>query len=135
MPKRGAPPGNHNALKHGFYSAHFKQAEGRILSRMSVADLTAEIEVMRIGTRRFLEAQAALPPGALDFEAQLSALRAITLGVESINRLVRATVFIAHSAAGESQRVVAEIEAGFEDFRKELDSGAEELFPIVPQKP
>ena len=39
----GAPLGNHNAYKHGFYSAAFKAAERRLLSQIPAADLTAEI--------------------------------------------------------------------------------------------
>ena len=32
--KRGAPRGNRNALKHGFYSAAFKEQERRLLARL-----------------------------------------------------------------------------------------------------
>ncbi len=89
--KRGAPLGNHNAYKHGFYSAAFKAAEQRLLVEIPPADLTAEIQVIRVNSLRFLQAiNAASQP--LDFATQLSALRAPNLSAHSITSLLRAQV-------------------------------------------
>ena len=89
--KRGAPAGNHNAYKHGFYSAGFKAAEMRLLAQVPAADLSAEIQLIRVTSLRFLQAiNAATQP--LDFATQLSALRALNLSAHSISSLLRAQV-------------------------------------------
>jgi hypothetical protein len=63
---------------------------------MPLSDLSGEIELIRIALKRSLHVQnESTEP--LDFEAQMSALRALTLGVESINSMIR-TQFILLSA-------------------------------------
>jgi hypothetical protein len=87
--RRGAQPGNHNAVKHGFYSAVFKENERRLLDQIPLSDLSAEIELIRVTNKRFMEALVA-SKGALDFETQLTALRAVNLSAHSIATLLRA---------------------------------------------
>jgi len=97
--RRGAPVGNVNAYKHGFYSAHFKQHEQQILDERSSQDLVDEIGLVRIATSRFLGSlQADTSPR--DIETELSILRAINLGALSINSLVRTRLMLA--GAGEA---------------------------------
>ncbi len=86
---RGAPRGNRNAWKHGFYSAAFKAHERRILTRLSPADLAAEIELIRVANRRFLEALN-LHAEPLDVNTQLAAIRAVNLSAHCITTLIRA---------------------------------------------
>ena len=52
--KRGGQPGNLNALKHGFYSKHFQKKELQDLEE--IGDLQEEIQMLRVVTRRLLEA-------------------------------------------------------------------------------
>ena len=52
--QRGGQPGNLNALKHGFYSKHFQKSELKDLEE--VGDLQEEIGMMRVVTRRLLDA-------------------------------------------------------------------------------
>lgn len=52
--KRGAPPGNHNAIKHGFYSRRFRNLELGDLEVMT-ASLFDEITGLRVAARRVLE--------------------------------------------------------------------------------
>jgi hypothetical protein len=52
---RGAPPGNTNALKHGFHSRQFRQAEINDLDIMLTNSLESEINMLRVVTRRVLE--------------------------------------------------------------------------------
>ncbi len=87
--KRGGQPGNTNAMKHGFYSDMFKQEERRILSEIPLDDLSAEIELLRVTNRRFLDALIA-SKDRLDFDTQLTALRAVNLSAHSIATLLRA---------------------------------------------
>jgi hypothetical protein len=56
--KVGAPYGNHNALKHGFYSLHFRSGELSDLEAVNAEGLQDEIAAMRIFIRRFIESSA-----------------------------------------------------------------------------
>ena len=91
---RGGQTGNHNALKHGFYSSAFKQHERRLLTQMPASDLIAEIDLIRIANYRFLEALNTLQT-PLDVETQLAAVRAVNLSAQSITSLIRAQALTA----------------------------------------
>ncbi len=93
--KRGAPRGNHNALKHGFYSAAFKEQELRLLHELPVTDLSAEVDLIRVMSYRFLQALNA-SPASLDVETQLAALRAVSLSAHSITRLLHVQLLLSH---------------------------------------
>ena len=53
--KRGAQPGNTNALKHGFYSHRFKNLEISDLDSALSDGLTDEIALLRVIIRRVFE--------------------------------------------------------------------------------
>ncbi len=86
--KRGAPFGNKNAHKHGFYSAAFRQNEQRILAESNPTDLADEIGLVRVAIARCLEALESKSQER-DIETELAILRTINLGALSINSLVR----------------------------------------------
>ena len=86
--RRGGQPGNKNAFKHGFYTALFKDRERQLLEQMQPADLSAEIELIRVTSARFLESLAASKERG-DFEANLTALRLVNLSAQSIAMLLR----------------------------------------------
>jgi hypothetical protein len=88
----GGQPGNTNALKHGFHSSLFKEKERHLLAQVPLTDLAAEIELIRLTTTRFLEALTA-SKGDLDFERNLTALRAVNLSAQSIATLLRVQAF------------------------------------------
>ena len=46
--RRGAPPGNHNALKHGFYSHSFTSSEKKRLSTDMMGEFRDEIMLIEI---------------------------------------------------------------------------------------
>lgn len=91
--KRGAQPGNRNAIKHSFYSDQFKKAENIRLSQMKNTDLTDEIGVMRVQIRRYLEAET-IALDLIDYETRLQALRTVSLAAESLTRLIRTQVIL-----------------------------------------
>lgn len=101
--RRGAQPGNRNALKHGYYSRLFKSVELGALSKIPAADLSPEIDLVRLSVSRFLEALNSAPE-SVDVETRLSILRAIILSADSINSLVRtqAILSLAGGAADET---------------------------------
>ena len=57
--RKGAQPGNLNALKHGFYSRSFKELENSDLEAMLAQDLESEIAMLRVVVRRAFELSTA----------------------------------------------------------------------------
>ena len=53
--KRGAPFGNSNALRHGFYSRHFTSAENASLDADIKGEFIDEINIARINVLRLAE--------------------------------------------------------------------------------
>jgi len=53
--KAGAPPGNINALKHGFYASRFQKGELTALDTALADGLDDEIAMLRVITRRLFD--------------------------------------------------------------------------------
>jgi hypothetical protein len=53
--KRGAPIGNQNARKHGFYSKILTPEQNRLLSCASIPGLDAEIALLRMQIRSLIQ--------------------------------------------------------------------------------
>ncbi|MGE5071898.1 MAG: hypothetical protein ACM3MF_00585 [Anaerolineae bacterium] len=91
---RGGQSGNRNAVKHGLYSATFKEHERRLLSQLPAGRaLGNEIDAIRVVLRRYLAALSAAPDSD-DLETQLAALRAVNRSAQSISSLLRAQALI-----------------------------------------
>jgi hypothetical protein len=56
--KRGAPKGNLNALKHGFYTSRFSRAELISVKKINPTSLKDEILIIRLLVRRLLDRAA-----------------------------------------------------------------------------
>jgi hypothetical protein len=86
--RRGAPPGNQNARKHGYYSSQNPaslQVEGNSLS----LDLLAEIDFIRHSMQRVIAlGEPQTYREAVDY------LRALSLAATALTRLVRAHHYI-----------------------------------------
>lgn len=85
--REGGQPGNANALKHGFYSAHFQPFENKALGEIPVTELEAEINAMRVVLQRFLDLEKKAAPE--DFESQRLSLLAACFAASRIGSLVR----------------------------------------------
>jgi hypothetical protein len=85
--KRGAPLGNTNALKHGFYSRKFKKREAADLQAALGEGLTDEIKLTRVLIRRvfeFLSDSSDLP-----LEDAISGLTAISSANAKLASMLR----------------------------------------------
>ena len=83
--RRGAPPGNINALKHGFYTRRLPASQLRGLEDHSFSGLSEEIAVLRLFIRQLVEHQ----PKVLTVDQAASYLRVISLALISLTRLIR----------------------------------------------
>lgn len=89
--RRGAPLGNSNALRHGFYSRQFKRIVQRDLDGHEFEGLTDEITMLRVVLRQIFEDVSQ----AKDPLSRLEAFRVVSLGCSSLSRLVRTQHIIA----------------------------------------
>jgi hypothetical protein len=90
----GAQPGNSNALKHGFYTRRFKKHDLSGVENINIKGLAEEIALIRIFTRRLIEA---CDPSA-DVYDLAGILRAICLASDTITRIIRVQYLLGNSS-------------------------------------
>lgn len=83
--KRGAQPGNQNALKHGFYSSRFKKIELDDLDVVN-AGVQDEIALLRISIRRLFEY---VTDEAVDVETWIKYLSTISAALARLSALLK----------------------------------------------
>jgi len=84
--KRGAQPGNQNALKHGFYSRQFNTQDLQDLEMDGTPGMQSEIAMMRVVMRRVFEQAHA---EAADLEAWALALSTLGLAANRVSHLLK----------------------------------------------
>ena len=82
---RGAPKGNLNALKHGFYSRLFHASEASDLAPDQLTSLENEIKLLRIMIRRTME----LADGIQDLREATRVLDALGAASARLSALLR----------------------------------------------
>jgi hypothetical protein len=110
--KRGAQPGNLNALKHGFYSRQFRSREHIDLDALLSIDLLDEIHLLRILIRRALE----LSNDTGDLAECLSVLKATSAASARITAMLRVQQML-----GKSSDVSELISKAIAEVNQELD--------------
>ena len=83
--KRGAQPGNKNALKHGFYAQSFAPLELEDLKNLSDG-LIDEISLLRVCTRRLFEISS---KEVLDLEDMSMTLNSLGSAAVRLSHLLR----------------------------------------------
>jgi len=112
--KAGAPRGNRNALKHGFYAKTFKPAERRELESVRQLSLNAEIDMLRVVVRRVFDLTATLD----DPIVALRYVHVLTRAVTSLDRLVARQNEL-HSERDEFDKNMHEALAELVDYKDE----------------
>lgn len=84
--KRGAQPGNINALKHGRYAKMVPPVEAELQSHVLDSTLEQEISMLRKATRRVTE----LADQAVDIDLAIKVLGALGLAAIRTSRLLKA---------------------------------------------
>ena len=83
--RRGAPRGNLNALKHGFYSHLFRKIELGDLQAFPLEGLQDEIGMLRVLIRRVMERAQDVQ----DLDQALRLLNTLSLATANLSRLVK----------------------------------------------
>jgi len=120
--RRGAPDGNSNALRHGFYSRQFKKVVQRDLDGHQFEGLTDEITLLRVLIRQIFEDVI----HSQNVEARLEGFRAISLGCFSLSRLVRTQ----HIIAPEGSDLDAALQEAIAMVKDELCADPPEPLPL-----
>src|SRR4030042_4219184 len=94
--RRGAPLGNMNNFKHGFYSRRLKKRDLTGVESTDVAGLVKEIALIRVFTRRLVES---FNPDAAFYE-HADILRMLCVAFTSITRVIRAQYLISFAGSG-----------------------------------
>jgi hypothetical protein len=90
--RKGAQPGNLNALKHGFYSRSFKELEKGDLEAMLAQDLESEIAMLRVVVRRAFELSTAPADEDTDLGQDLDAQAKLGTAIHVMNSLGMASI-------------------------------------------
>jgi len=114
--RRGAPHGNKNALKHGFYSRQFNKADLVDLEKVEFVGLKDEIIMMRVFMRRVIQ----LGKDVNELPHAISLLRVLCLASASLMRLLKTQHFL---GAEQDKNALA--------LREILDDLTEAMVPFV----
>ena len=82
--KRGAQPGNQNALRHGFYSHFLRQQEIDDLDAYDISDFASEIAMLRAHIRRVVE----LGDGVADLDAAIRQLDSLGTAAHHVASMI-----------------------------------------------
>jgi len=110
--KKGAQPGNTNALKHGFYSGQFQDGEIADLDVLLADGLQDEINMMRVMTRRLLK----LADGEDTMAEQANILGVLGLASTRLAGLLRTQRVL----SGESSEVKSAISQALSEIVEEM---------------
>jgi hypothetical protein len=114
--RRGAPPGNQNARKHGFYSSQ-NPASAQVEENPLSLDLQAEIDFIRHSMQRVIAlGEPRTYREAVDY------LRALSLAATALARLVRAHRCI-NPALDPRDELTRDIQQALEEVHKRLVAG------------
>jgi len=110
--KKGAQPGNKNALKHGFYSELLTKEEAARLAKIKDIDLDDEIKILRALTYRLVEQ---IETSDMD-EARKTA-NTISNIVQVINTTQR-TKLLARGGGGEIAKTIMEALMSLDPYKE-----------------
>jgi hypothetical protein len=118
--RRGAPRGNRNAFKHGFYARPVNPAGSQDLPASTILGLQDEIDMLRACMRGAIE----IFPTLTNPQDSLNLLRAIALLSTCLNRLIRTHALV----TGPTDKIQ-------QDFKNAIASVLAELEESPPPSP
>lgn len=83
--RRGAQPGNTNALKHGFYSRTWKLSDTSGLDQLKSKSLDEEVALLRVYIRRLVE----MDQEDADLKTLQDLVRTLSLACQTILRMLK----------------------------------------------
>ena len=102
---RGAPRGNTNAFKHGFYTRRLKKNDLNGVESTNTSGLVEEIALIRVFTRRLLESSLT----NASFYDLAETLRILCLASSTITRVIKTQYLLTMSDTGLDEEITAAI--------------------------
>ena len=113
---RGAPKGNFNALKHGFYTRRLRKHDLSGVESTEPSGLIEEIAIIRVFTRRLIES---IHPESDAYELA-EILRALCLASSTITRIVKTQFLITSAGSGIDDEIAEAIKQVNAEFHARL---------------
>jgi hypothetical protein len=113
---RGAPKGNFNAVKHGFYTRRLHKRDLTGVESTDTSGLIEEIALIRVFTRRLLES---IGPESDAYDLA-EFLRALCLASSTITRVVKTQFLIAQAGPGMDNEIAEAIKQINAEFHARL---------------
>jgi hypothetical protein len=110
---RGAPKGNLNALKHGFYSRLFRSSENNELPQ-DLADLDHEITLLRVLIRRTMQ----MADGIDDIKDATRLLDSLGAAASRLAALLRVQKILANDHSGFAEELSIAIQKVNAELRR-----------------
>jgi len=123
--RRGAPLGNINALKHGFYTRRLKKHDLSGVEATDAKNLVEEIAIVRVFTRRLIES---LDPAADAYEVA-GALRILCVALATITRAMKAQHWLTLNSGGVDNEISEAIKQVYAELCAEQDQPEQEPSP------
>jgi hypothetical protein len=114
--RRGAPPGNLNNFKHGFYSRRLKKRDLTGVESTDISSLAEEIALIRVYTRHLIES---FDPNG-DFYEHADLLRILCVASSAITRIIRAQYLISSTGSGIDDEIAEAIRQVNAEFQAKL---------------
>ena len=112
--KRGAQPGNTNALRHGFYSRYFREQELADLDAFDTKAFESEIAMLRTSTRRVL----ALGDGIDDLDKAMTLLRTLGEAAQRVANMIYKSYLV---AGNQDSNLAQALSNALDNISKEVD--------------
>jgi hypothetical protein len=126
-PHRGAPLGNHNNFKHGFYSRRLKLRDLNGVDSMDAAGLLEEIALIRVFIRQLVES---FDPQS-DYYERADFLRTLCLASLAITRVIKTQYFLSTTGSSMDDEITEAIRQVNQELRHKNISPAE----VLPEMP
>ena len=98
--RRGAPLGNHNAVKHGFYTKSLRSEDQPDIETALITDISPEIALIRLQIRRLVELSAESD----NFDSTMQMVRVLSFASSALIRLLNTQKIFAQASFDEQMR-------------------------------
>ena len=115
---RGAPKGNLNALKHGFYTRRFNKRDLSGVESTDLKSLAEEIALIRVFTRRLVKSC----DHSADFYELADTLRILCLASSTITRILRTHSLITGNTGGLDGEINQALNQFLSEFAERVES-------------
>jgi len=128
--KRGAPKGNKNACKHGFYSRAYTKIESREFSRVILDYRQDNIKFFKVIIARTTERIKPSASNPLTFQETLNALHAVVLAINRLHSAINLKFLLSLSKEHQDEESLFDSLKTFDMSEEETGGKSNEIVPI-----